>query len=146
MAAQDRGMARARRGARESLVKALYQWQIAGSSRDELLEQFTAAGEHGRIDGAYFREILDAVMADMGDLDAIIAARADRGAEQQDAVSRAVLLIALTELRRRPDVPTKVIINEAVELAKRYGPADGYRFVNAVLDKVAAGMPGRQLK
>lgn len=136
-------MARARRGARDLLVKALYQWQLAETSETELREQFAAMPEFDRIDQSYFADVLGLVMAGAVDLDAIIAAHANRDATQQDAVGRAILLIALAELKRRLDVPTKVVINEAVELAKRYGPVDSHRFVNAVLDKAAAGMPGR---
>ena len=136
-------MARARRGARDLLVKALYQWQLAETSETELREQFAAMPEFDRIDQSYFTDVLGLVMAGAVDLDAIIAAHANRDATQQDAVGRAILLIALAELKRRLDVPTKVVINEAVELAKRYGPVDSHRFVNAVLDKAAAGMPGR---
>lgn len=137
-------MARARRGARDLLVKALYQWQLAETSETELREQFAAMPEFDRIDQSYFTDVLGLVMAGAVDLDAIIAAHANRDATQQDAVGRAILLIALAELKRRLDVPTKVVINEAVELAKRYGPVDSHRFVNAVLDKAAAGMPGRE--
>jgi len=136
-------MARARHGARDLLVKALYQWQLAETSETVLREQFAAMPEFDRIDQSYFTEVLGLVMADAVDLDAIIAVHANRDATQQDAVGRAILLIALAELKRRLDVPTKVVINEAVELAKRYGPVGSHRFVNAVLDKAAAGMPGR---
>src|SRR5690606_5799037 len=81
------------------------------------------------------------------DLDRAIAKFAARSLAQLDAVGRAILLMALAELRYRPDVPTKVVINEAVELAKRYGAAESFRFVNAVLDKAARsegfrGAPG----
>jgi N utilization substance protein B len=145
MATRDGHGARARRGARELLVKALYQWQIAESDEAELLDQFTAEPAFTRIDQMYFRELLTAIVADAEALEAIIAARADRNVAELDAVGRAVLYIALTELRIRPDVPTKVIINEAVELTKRYGALDAHRFVNAVLDKVAAATPGRQM-
>lgn len=127
------------------LVKALYQWQLADPSEAELLEQFAAAPEYARIDQPYFAALLHAAIADAPELEAIVAARADRDMAQLDAVARAVLFIALSELRQRPDVPTKVIINEAVELAKRYGPAESHRFINAVLDKIAAAMPARQL-
>ena len=114
-------------------------------SEAELLEQFASDPAYGRVDRAYFRALLRDVLADVDDLEAILAARADRDSAQQDAVGRAVLYVALTELKSRPDVPTKVIINEAIELAKRYGPAEGYRFINALLDKVASATPGREL-
>ncbi len=99
--------------------------------------------EYDRIDQSYFSEVLGLVIAGVDNFDATIAVHADRDAAQQDAIGRAILLIGLAELEQRPDVPTKVVINEAVELAKRYGPVDSHRYVNAVLDKAAAGMPDR---
>lgn len=144
MAAKNGRGVRARRGARELLVKALYQWQIAESSEAQLLDQYAQEQEYSRVDQDYFRELLAAIVNDAEALEATIAARADRSTAELDAVGRAVLYIALTELKTRPDVPTKVIINEAIELTKRYGAHDAHRFVNAVLDKVAAGTPGRQ--
>lgn len=126
-----------RRRARALLVKALYQWQLAGHSYDELIEQFSALAEYSRIDRDYFATLLKHVVDDPASLDATIARYASRSIEQLDALGRAVLLLALAELKHRPDVPHKVVINEAVELSKRYGAAESYRFVNAVLDKAA---------
>ncbi|MDX1561568.1 MAG: transcription antitermination factor NusB [Gammaproteobacteria bacterium] len=126
-----------RERARGLLIKALYQWQLAGHGYDELIEQYSALAEFKRIDDRYFAELLRAVIDDAAALDAIIAAHAARGLDQLDAVGRAVLLLALAELKHRSDVPEKVVINEAVELAKRFGAADSYRFVNAVADKAA---------
>ncbi len=128
---------RARQRARELLVQALYQWQLAGHDRDELLEQFRRNPEFTRIDQAYFRDLLEFVLTHAEDLDKLITEHAARGLEQLDAVGRAVLLLALAELRHRSDVPTRVVINEAVELTKRFGAADSFRFVNALLDKAA---------
>lgn len=143
MLAQDGSLMRARHGARELLVKALYQWQLADHSEAELRAQFRGLAEFERIDQAYFEDLLGTVLRDVGRLDRTIAAHSDRDVGQVDAISRAVLLLGLAELRGREDVPTKVIINEAVELAKRYGPADCFRFVNAVLDGTAKSMPAR---
>jgi len=133
---QGRG-ARSRHRARELLVKALYQWQIAGHDLAELERQFSELPEFAKIDKRYFRDLLDKAVGEAADFDRAIAKFAARSLEQLDAVGRAILLMALAELRYRPDVPTKVVINEAVELAKRYGAAESYRFVNAVLDKAA---------
>jgi N utilization substance protein B len=119
------------------LVKALYQRQLAGHERDELIEQFSRTPEFAHADRVYFEELLTAVLRDTDALDEVIRRRAARGLDQLDAVGRAVLWLALAELGHRPDVPSKVIINEAVELAKRYGPAECFRFVNAVLDDAA---------
>ena len=137
MLAQDGSSARARHGARELLIKALYQWQLADHTEDELREQSSGMPEFGTVDQSYFGDLLSIVIRDADTLDEQISEQADREIEQVDAVSRAVLLLGLAELVQRKDVPTKVIINEAVELAKRYGPTDCFRFVNAVLDRTA---------
>ena len=131
---RERG-ARSRPLARELLVKALYQWQIAGHSVAEIAAQFAADEDFARCDGDFFGELLGVTIGNTPALDAIIARQATRGVDQLDAVARAILLLGLAELKFRDDVPSKVVINEAVELAKRYGPTDSYKFVNAVLDK-----------
>jgi transcription antitermination protein NusB len=134
--ARDRG-AKSRQLARELMVKALYQWQIAGHSAAEVLVQFSTLSDYERCDREYFAKLLAAAIEDAPALDALIARLAVRAIEQLDPVGRAVLLLGLAELKFCPDVPTKVVINEAVELAKRYGTTDSFRFVNAVLDKSA---------
>lgn len=126
-----------RERARGLLIKALYQWQLAGHTRDEILAQYAGLAEYVRIDQEYFGELLGKVLDDTASLDALIAQFAVRGIEQLDAVGRSILLLALAELKHRPDVPTKVVINEAVKLAKRYGAAESFRFINAVTDKAA---------
>jgi N utilization substance protein B len=141
--ASQRRSSRGRQKARELLVKALYQWQITGHARSELAEQFKTDPEYGKIDQDYFRELLAKVLEDAPALDELIAKHAVRGVEQLDAVGRAVLLLGLAELKWRPDVPVKVVINEAIELTKRYGAADSFKFVNAVLDKTAKEMGPR---
>jgi N utilization substance protein B len=143
MPAQDSSSVRARQGARDLLIKALYQWQLGGHDLPELLEQFALAPEYARVDKGYFQELLAAVIGNVTSLDSLITTQADRDVKTVDVVGRAVLLLGLEELNSRPDVPTKVVINEAVELAKRYGPPDCFRFVNAVLDKAAAVIEGR---
>jgi N utilization substance protein B len=135
--AGERRSTQLRRRARELLVKALYQWQIGGDELPELTRQFAQSPDFVRIDQAYFHELLTAVLDDSAALDVLIARQAVRSMEELDAVGRAILLLGLAELKHRRDVPTKVVINEAVELAKRYGATDSFRFVNAVLDKSA---------
>ena len=130
----ERG-ARARHLTRELLVKALYQWQLAGHSVAEISAQFAADEDFRRCDRDFFGHLLAVTIENSPALDAIIARQAARGIEQLDAVGRAILLLGLAELKFREDVPSKVVINEGVELAKRYGAADSYKFVNAVLDK-----------
>lgn len=129
--------ARARHLARELLVKALYQWQIAGHSVAEIAVQFAAHDDFARCDGDFFGQLLAVTVDHVATLDALIERHAVRGLAQLDAVGRAILLLGLAELKFRGDVPSKVVINEAVELAKRYGAAESFKFVNAVLDKTS---------
>lgn len=135
--ANDRSGTRARQRARELLIKALYQWQLAGHDLGELEKQFRALPDFERCDGEYFTQLLALVLEHVAALDEVIARHAARGLDQLDAVGRAILLLAIAELKYRDDVPTKVVINEGVELAKRYGAAESFKFVNAVLDKSA---------
>jgi transcription antitermination protein NusB len=86
------------------------------------------------------------IVDDAPALDTIIARQAARGIETLDAVGRAILLLGLAELKFRDDVPSKVVINEAIELAKRYGPTDSFKFVNAVLDKSSRELRGGAAK
>ena len=127
-----------RHGARRLLVQALYQHQISGHTVDELREQFAARSEFESIDAEYFGDLLQCVLSDVAELDEIIAASADRPVEQLDPVEKSVLWLGLAELRFRSEIPTRVVLNEAVELAKQFGAADGHRYVNAVLDSAAA--------
>jgi N utilization substance protein B len=138
---RERGI-QARHLARELLVKALYQWQLAGHSVPEIARQFSEQEDFARCDREFFRELLAQVVDDAAALDALIARQATRGLDQLDAVGRAILLLGLAELKFRRDVPSKVVINEGVELAKRYGVTDSYKFVNAMLDKMSRELRG----
>ncbi len=128
---------RGRRGARRLLAQALYQYQIAGNSPAELRAQFSADSAFDAIDSEYFLLLLDEVLADTDSLDQQLTAAADRDAGLFDPLERGVLWIGLTELKSHDDVPTRVVINEAVELAKGFGAEGGHRFVNGVLDRLA---------
>jgi transcription antitermination protein NusB len=138
--------ARARHLARELLVKALYQWQVGGHGPAELSAQFAADEDFARCDRDFFGHMLAVTIDGAAELDAIIARHAARGLEQLDAVGRAILLLSLAELKFRDDVPSKVVINEGIELAKRFGPTGSFKFVNAVLDKSARELRGSTAK
>lgn len=129
-----------RERARALLVKALYQWQIAGHELDELRRQYAQMAEYRRVDQAYFDDLLGRAIADAERFDAEISRLAARGIDQLDAVGHGILLLAMAELAHREDVPVKVVINEAVELTKRFGAKDSYRFVNAVLEKASKSL------
>ena len=119
-------------------MQAHYQQQLDGTSRGQLQTQFEARREHERVDPDYFATLLKESMADLEALDAEIAERADRSFDQLDPVEIAILRVAITELKQHIEVPYRVVINEAVELAHRFGAEDGHKYVNAILDRAAA--------
>ncbi len=129
-----------RRGARRLLVQALYQHLVGGHAGAELDAQFSDDPGFARIDGEYFRSLMFDVLRHEAELDERIARLADRPVAQLDPVERAILWMGATELLYRPDVPRIVVINEAVELAKQFGAQDSHRYVNAVLDRLAADL------
>ena len=130
----------ARTRARELLLQALYQMQIAGHDSDELLGQFREQTAYQRVDQAFFDAALPAICAARAQLEADIAPLIDRPLEQLDPVELAVLLIGVFELQSRRDVPYRVVINEGVNLAKRFGALDGHKYINACLDLAAQSM------
>lgn len=126
-----------RHGSRRLLVQALYQRQLAGHTGAEIVAQFSSQKDFEKVDVEYFRRLLGEVLADTAGLDALIATDADRPVEQLDPVEHAILWLGLTELRAHPEIPLKVVITEAVQLAREFGATDGHRYINALLDKVA---------
>ena len=127
----------ARTRARELVLQALYQKQIAGHDRAELLTQFREQKAYERVDQPFFEEMLESICKSEEDLDEAIAEVIDRPLEQLDPVERAVLMIGVFELRERIDVPYRVVINEGVNLAKRFGSIDGHKYINGCLDNAA---------
>jgi N utilization substance protein B len=128
---------RGRHGARRLLLQALYQRQVGGQDTAELISQFSASKQFDEIDSAYFLTLLEEISADTASLEVHLAAAADRPVEQIDPIERGVLWIGLAELESHRDIPAKVIINEAVKLAKEFGAQGSYRYINAILDRVA---------
>ncbi len=129
--------ARARSAARRLLVQALYQRQLGGQPWQELHGQFSTDPSYERADPDYFRVALAAVCDDSAQLDEELRHHSDIDPARLDPVEHAILYLGLWELMARLDIPYRVVINEAVELAKRFGATDGYRYVNAVLDKAS---------
>ncbi|MEO1248036.1 MAG: transcription antitermination factor NusB [Pseudomonadota bacterium] len=130
----------ARTRTRELLVQALYQQQIAGHDKAELLRQFREQAAYERVDQALFDEVLPAILDARAELEAIMTDFVDRPVAQLDPVETAILLIGCYELRDRIDVPYRVVINEGVNLAKRFGALDGHKYINACLDKAAQSL------
>ena len=127
----------ARALARRLAVQALYRWQLNASPYQELLIEFASDADMPRADGEYFRALVQQAIDDHAALDAALTPFMARAATALDPVEHAVLLIATVELRYREQVPFRVIIDEAVGLARRFGATDGHKFVNGVLDRAA---------
>lgn len=125
----------ARSRARELALQALYQAQISGHDKAELVRQFHERRDYARVDQVYFDEMLETVCDNGDGIRDKLQAYADRPVTQLDPVELAILLIGYYELESRTDVPFRVVINEAVNLAKRFGAEDGHKYVNAVLDR-----------
>ncbi|HEY3786374.1 MAG TPA: transcription antitermination factor NusB [Steroidobacteraceae bacterium] len=123
--------------ARKLALQALYQWQLNDCPWQDLVQEFGDAEDMPRADREYFRELIEGVCGSRAALDSQLASMMDRKPEHLDPVEHAALLIGLYELTSRPEVPWRVSINEAVSLARRFGATDGYKFVNAVLDRAA---------
>ncbi|WP_148714902.1 transcription antitermination factor NusB [Chitinolyticbacter meiyuanensis] len=129
----------ARRRAREFAVQGIYQWQLTGdtvSGIERYLKESSTA--FGRADEALFRTILYGVLKDPAALRDALEPHIDRPFEEVSPVEAAVLFASGFEILHTPDTPYPVIVNEAIELAKTFGGTDGHRFVNGVLDKLAA--------
>jgi N utilization substance protein B len=129
---------RARSRARRCALQALYQWQLNGDSAADLLRQYREGDELKKADQEFFQALVIGCVRDGAALIASVAGLLDRPIEQLDPIERAALTIGLFELRHELDVPYRVVISEAVALAKDFGGADGHKYVNAVLDRAAA--------
>jgi N utilization substance protein B len=123
--------------ARKLAMQALYRWQINDAPWQDLVSEFATEEGMDRADGEYFRELVQGVHGARETLDAELAGWMDRSPTLLDPIEHAVLLIGAFELKSRPEVPFRVVINEGVSLAKRFGATDGHKFVNAVLDRAA---------
>jgi N utilization substance protein B len=118
-------------------VQALYRWQLNECPWQDLINEFVSSKEAANADSEYFRLLIEGVCAARGPLDELLARWLDRRPGLLDPIEHAVLLIATYELQSQPEVPWRVVINEAVGLARRFGATDGHKFVNAVLDRAA---------
>ncbi|MBE2292968.1 MAG: transcription antitermination factor NusB [Xanthomonadaceae bacterium] len=124
--------------ARRRALQAVYAWQISGGNAQQVIAQFAHEQAHEVADLEYFEDLVRGVTAEHADLDAALAPYLDRGVQEVDAIERAVLRLAAYELLHRPDVPYRVVLNEAIEIAKRFGSEHGHTYVNGVLDHASA--------
>jgi N utilization substance protein B len=127
----------ARSRSRRRALQAVYAWQISHTPVEIVLEQFSNEQDMEIADLPYFEALVRGVIHDHKELDQALSMYVDRPMEQVDPIERAVLRIAAFEMRDRLDVPYRVIINEAIEIAKRFGSDHGHTYVNGVLDQAA---------
>ena len=128
-------MKRARHQARESALQAIYAWQLSGV---DPLEAALGLEDEAQADRAFVEALVRGVRDRVAELDRVIAPHLDRDPGRLSPVERSILYIGAFELAAHPGTPFKVVLNEAVELGKSFGGAEGHRFVNGVLEKVAA--------
>jgi N utilization substance protein B len=130
-------MSEKRSQARRHAVQAIYQWQMAGQDVSDIANQFLEEQELSSFEVTYFQDLLQGVPCNLGQLDELLKPSLDRAIESVDPVERAILRIGAYELQHKIEVPYRVVINEAVEMAKVFGAEQGHKFVNGVLDQVA---------
>ena len=135
-----------RRRSREFALQGLYQWQLAKGDPAAIVRQLAESKGFDKIDADYFRTLLEGTIAAAPELEKAIAPHLDREYARLSPVERGVLLLAGYELAHQPEVPYRAVINEAVELAKSFGGTDGHKFVNGVLDKLAAQLRGSKMR
>jgi len=123
--------------ARKLAMQALYRWQLNDAPWQDLITEFATEEGMDKADSEYFREVVEGVVGARTDLDTDLTALMDRAPALLDPIEHAILLIGIFELKSRPEIPYRVVINEGISLAKRFGATDGHKFVNAVLDRAA---------
>jgi N utilization substance protein B len=127
----------ARALARRLAVQALYRWQVNPCPWQDLVAEFGTEPDMARADQSYFELLVRAALEQHSALDVELTPLMGREASGLDPVEHAVLLVAALELRSQPEVPFRVVISEAVGIARRFGATDGHKFVNGVLDRAA---------
>jgi transcription antitermination protein NusB len=133
---QARGT-RARSIARKLAMQALYQWQLTQQTASEIKKQFLESEDSAGVDREHFEELVSGCIAKHEELATALKPFIDRPVEQLDPVETAILMIGMFELQQRVDIPYRVVINEGVDLTKRFGATDAHKYVNAVLDRAA---------
>jgi N utilization substance protein B len=127
----------ARHRARTCALQALYLWQLAATPLPEIETEFLRYHVTKKLDIAYFKELIHEVTKHQHEIDTAMQPFLARGINEIDPIELAVLRLGVYELMKRPDVPYRVIINEALELTKKFGSIEGHKFVNSILDRVA---------
>ncbi len=136
----------ARAKARRLSMQAVYQWQMTAHDVAEVLAQFLADEDNRSADAEYFEALVRGVVQGCDELDRMLTPVLARPLDEVDPVERAVLRVAAYELKYRLDVPYRVVLNEAVALAKKFGAEQGHTFVNATLDRLARDLRAAELR
>lgn len=139
-------MSNARTKARRNAVQALYQWQLAGHDLADIEAQFLSEYDMKNVDIEYFKQLFRQVPLHLHELDDHLIPYLDRPIDEVDPVERAILRLAVYELEFCLDVPYRVVINESVELAKRFGAEHGHKYVNGIIDQVAKKLRATEMK
>jgi N utilization substance protein B len=126
-----------RRKARQRALQALYRWQLNPQSARDIQQEFLQTQDMQQVDMEHFSELLRECIARSESLDQVITPYIDIPIKQLDPVEHCILRISAYELTQRLDIPYRVVINEAVDLAKKFGAEQGHKFINGVLDKAA---------
>jgi len=134
-----------RHKARRSAVQALYQWQMTQQAPGDIESHFILDHAMDDVDVDYFHHLVREVPRHQHELDDHIVPHLDRDIADVDPVERAILRIGAYELEFHPEIPYKVVVNEAVELAKTFGAEHGHKYVNAILDRVALNLRAREI-
>ena len=133
--------AAARSRARHFAMQAVYQWQMAGNSVHVIEAEFHVDNDMSKVDVDYFHELLHGVVLQQLSIDESYAQYlSSKKFDELDPVTLSLLRVSVYELMNRIDVPYRVVINESINLAKKFGAADSHKFINGVLDKVAADL------
>lgn len=126
-----------RHRARKLVLQALYQWQLANTDLTELNDQYIIEMNPKKVDIEYFRILVHGITQEAPALDQLLTPHLDRAFDQIGPIELAILRIGTYELSYRPEVPYRVVINEAIELCKTYGPEQSHKYINSILDKLA---------
>lgn len=129
---------KARQHARRYAMQAMYQWHLARPTVEDLLVDFMTQDLFERADKDYFQEVVTGIISQINKIDETLSLYLDRPVTDLNPVELSVLRVAMFELMYRLDIPYRVVLNEAIELAKKYGSVDGRKYVNAVLDNAAS--------
>ena len=135
-----------RRRAREFVIQGLYQWQIGDQDEAAIQVQAESVAGFDKADRELYLALLRETRQQAEALQAELAPHIDRNWDEVSPIERCILLLGACELKLHPETPYRVIINEAIELAKTFGGTDGHKFVNGVLDKLASGLRAAEIR